>query len=67
MEKKATDRLHLVMDESDAPYEKDEYEPDESDDLLSVELAIQYGLEFLPGTTLAKLAEKVKASDPDGP
>ena len=49
-------RLHLVMDESDAPYEEGEYTRTLEDDLLAIQFAKKYGLEFIPGSDLDKLS-----------
>lgn len=51
--------LHLVMDESDAPYEDGEYTRTLEDDLIAVRFAKKYGLEFIPGTDLDKLYRSV--------
>ena len=44
------------MDESDAPYEKDQYTRTRNDDLLAIRFAKEYGLEFTPGSRLAELS-----------
>ena len=49
-------RLHLVMDESDAPYEEGEYTRTLEDDILLVRFAKEHGLEFIPGSDLDKLS-----------
>lgn len=49
-------RLHLVMDESDAPYEEGEYTRTLEDDLRAIQFAKKYGLEFIPGSDLDKLS-----------
>lgn len=51
--------LYLVMDESDAPYEEDEYTRTLEDDLIAVRFAKKYGLEFIPGTDLDRLYRSV--------
>ena len=49
-------RLHLVMDESDAPYEEGEYTRTLEDDLRAIQFAKKYGLEIIPGSDLDKLS-----------
>ncbi len=53
-------RLHLVMDESDAPYEEGEYTRTLEDDLLAIQFAKKYGLEFIPGSDLDKLSRALE-------
>ncbi len=48
--------LRIIMDESDAPYEKDQYTRTRNDDLLAIRFAKEYGLEFTPGSRLAELS-----------
>lgn len=48
--------LHVVMDESDAPYEEGQYTRTLEDDISLVRLAKKYGLEFIPGSDLDKLS-----------
>lgn len=50
-------QMHLVMDESDAPYEDGQYVRTRADDLSLLRLAKKYGLEFKPGSRLAKLSQ----------
>ncbi|MDE7172498.1 MAG: hypothetical protein K2O11_11600 [Oscillospiraceae bacterium] len=54
--KKPEEKLHLVMDESDAPYSSEEYTPTLEDKLILVRLAKKYGLEFEPGSEFDKLS-----------
>lgn len=54
--------LHCVMDESDAPYEDGEYTPTLEDDLMAIRFAKKYGLEFRPGTRLAKLSQTLNGN-----
>ena len=54
-------KLHIVMDESDAPYEEDQYTRTIEDDISLVCLAEKNGLKFAPGSELDKLAKALKA------
>lgn len=49
--------MRIMMDESDAPYEKDQYTRTPDDDLLAIQFAKKYGLEFRPGSRLAGLSQ----------
>lgn len=51
--------MHLVMDESDAPYEEGQYTRTLDDDLLAIRLAKEYGLKFIPGSDLDKLSRSI--------
>lgn len=54
--KRSEQQLHLVMDESDAPYEDGQYTRTLEDDLSIIRLAKKYNLEFIPESYLAKLS-----------
>lgn len=49
------EKLYLVMDESDAPYEDNEYEQTMEDNLALLDLAEKHGLEIDPTSELGKL------------
>lgn len=57
--KRPEQSMHIVMDESDAPYEEGQYTRTLDDDLLAIRLAKEYGLEFIPGSDLDKLSRSV--------
>lgn len=54
--KQPKQRMRIVMDESDAPYECGQYTRTLDDDLLAIQFARKYGLEFIPGSDLDKLS-----------
>ena len=54
--KQPEQKLHMVMDESDAPYTPEEYTPTLEDKLSLIRLAKKCGLEFEPGSDLDKLS-----------
>ena len=56
--KQPKQQLHLVMDESDAPYREDEYTWTLEDDLTCIRIAKEHGLEFEPGSRLDKIAKE---------
>lgn len=51
--------MRIVMDESDAPYEEGQYTRTLNDDLLAIQFAKEYGLEFIPGSDLDKLSRSM--------
>lgn len=63
----AEQHLHLVMDESDAPYEDGQYIRMLEDDLIAVRFAKEYGLEFTPGSRLAELSRAMDKGRPIKP
>lgn len=54
--KRSEQQMHLVMDESDAPYGDGQYTRTLEDDLSIIRLAKKYNLEFIPESRLAKLS-----------
>ncbi|MEY8387645.1 hypothetical protein AALC17_10180 [Oscillospiraceae bacterium 38-13] len=56
------EQLHLIMDESDAPYRDDEYTWTLADDLRLIRFAKEHGLEFMPDSDLGKLSQAMDAS-----
>ena len=56
------EQLHLIMDESDAPYEESQYTRTLNDNLLAIQFAKEYGLEFMPDSGLGKLSQAMDAS-----
>ena len=55
--KQQEQKLHIVMDESDAPYKDGEYTRILEDDLISLRIAKKYGLEFEPGSRLDRISK----------
>lgn len=52
----AGERLHIVMDESDAPYKDSEYTRILENDLSSTRIAKKDGMKFMPGSYLDEIS-----------